>query len=54
MAELFLAGALLSDERGHALGIVCRVVAADELEAESVALAPLSARSRAARAVAGR
>jgi enoyl-CoA hydratase/carnithine racemase len=39
MAELFLAGATVSAERAFALGLVCGVVADDELERESVALA---------------
>ena len=39
MAELFLAAATVSAERACALGLVCGVVADDELEGESVALA---------------
>jgi enoyl-CoA hydratase len=39
MAELFLAGRTVSAERAHALGLVCQVVAEEELEAASVALA---------------
>jgi enoyl-CoA hydratase/carnithine racemase len=39
MAEMFLAGGTVSAERAYGLGLVCRVVASDELESASVALA---------------
>ena len=39
LAEMFLAGETLSAERAYRLGLVCQVVASEELESESVALA---------------
>lgn len=39
MAELFLAGSTVSAERAYQLGVVCEVVAAEELDSASLALA---------------